>query len=424
MTLFVCGNRYTDFVWLVERLEEFYAGVIIPPLPPKKSLGRFESSFIESRRVALERFLNRLAKHAKLSKSQDLAMFVRAPDAAFILSKGETVKKSLTSMVQWIGTTISQHTVHHVPARSPASRHDLQFEEMKLNVDELLIHALETSKNVNLFIDQSLASAVHMKEYTDTLLLLESIEKDDAVLNMYLKDTSHCAGKLAEAHDAFSLECMNAVQFPLEDYVGLLHSIQRAFKRREALRKKYDFCKEQIEILNSKILCTKDAKTEELRHAELQLALDEDKLVTARLNAVSDELIAEFQYFKESRLLDLAGVMSGLAKAQERLARNCGIFSKTLVTRVETVTPEGYAFQPPGPPVVEERRSQVVIPRPPSKLEAVSNNVKKSLSASAIMDGEEEEDDEKKVVSAEKSDPSAADKEDENQSSYIKEEER
>ncbi|KAH0483110.1 MAG: hypothetical protein KVP17_004801 [Porospora cf. gigantea B] len=56
---FSVRKRYSDFVWLRQRLQESYPGTLIPPLPAKQKMGRFTDEFIEHRRHQLELFLVR-----------------------------------------------------------------------------------------------------------------------------------------------------------------------------------------------------------------------------------------------------------------------------------------------------------------------------------------------------------------------------
>ena len=49
-------RRYSDFLWLYERLQRERAGAIVPPLPSKQAVSRFSASFIEERRLKLEQF--------------------------------------------------------------------------------------------------------------------------------------------------------------------------------------------------------------------------------------------------------------------------------------------------------------------------------------------------------------------------------
>jgi len=59
-------RRYSDFVWLHERLAEKNKGIFIPPLPEKSAVEkfRFSAEFIELRRRGLDVFINRIASHS------------------------------------------------------------------------------------------------------------------------------------------------------------------------------------------------------------------------------------------------------------------------------------------------------------------------------------------------------------------------
>ena len=59
-------RRYSDFVWMQDVLKSMHPLNIIPPLPPKQTLGRFDEDFIEDRRRGLEKFLSRVSNLALL----------------------------------------------------------------------------------------------------------------------------------------------------------------------------------------------------------------------------------------------------------------------------------------------------------------------------------------------------------------------
>ena len=75
---FTVSRRYRDFLWLYTQLHNNSPGVIIPPPPEKQSLGRFEADFVESRRAALERMLNKTAAHPVLQHDSDLKLFLES----------------------------------------------------------------------------------------------------------------------------------------------------------------------------------------------------------------------------------------------------------------------------------------------------------------------------------------------------------
>ena len=91
-----------------------FPGCILPPLPEKQAIGRFSSEFIESRRRALERYLQRVAKHPDLSYSTAFVTFLQeADDTVFNKFKDDLKNgrpKSNTSTFQWIEGTVSSFT--------------------------------------------------------------------------------------------------------------------------------------------------------------------------------------------------------------------------------------------------------------------------------------------------------------------------
>jgi sorting nexin-1/2 len=75
---FTVSRRYRDFLWLYTQLHNNNPGVIIPPPPDKQAVGRFEADFVESRRAALERMLNKTAAHPILQHDGDLKLFLES----------------------------------------------------------------------------------------------------------------------------------------------------------------------------------------------------------------------------------------------------------------------------------------------------------------------------------------------------------
>lgn len=75
---FEVKRRYRDFLWLYNTLHANNPGVVVPPPPEKQAVGRFESNFVESRRAALEKMLNKTAAHPTLQHDADLKLFLES----------------------------------------------------------------------------------------------------------------------------------------------------------------------------------------------------------------------------------------------------------------------------------------------------------------------------------------------------------
>lgn len=79
---FEVSRRYRDFLWLYEQLHRNNPGIVVPPPPEKQAMGRFDTDFVESRRSALERMLNKTAAHLILQHDLDLKIFLESESFA------------------------------------------------------------------------------------------------------------------------------------------------------------------------------------------------------------------------------------------------------------------------------------------------------------------------------------------------------
>jgi sorting nexin-1/2 len=72
------SRRFRDFLWLYNQLHSNNPGIIVPPPPEKQAVGRFNADFVESRRQALERMLNKITAHPTLQHDGDLKLFLES----------------------------------------------------------------------------------------------------------------------------------------------------------------------------------------------------------------------------------------------------------------------------------------------------------------------------------------------------------
>ncbi|KAJ3174820.1 Vacuolar protein sorting-associated protein 5, partial [Irineochytrium annulatum] len=75
---FSVNRRYRDFLWLYNSLSNRHPGVVVPPVPEKHAIGRFQDEFVEARRLALERCLRKIVVHPLLQSDEDLQMFLES----------------------------------------------------------------------------------------------------------------------------------------------------------------------------------------------------------------------------------------------------------------------------------------------------------------------------------------------------------
>ncbi|KAJ6255744.1 sorting nexin [Anaeramoeba flamelloides] len=72
---YIVKRRYSDFNWLRKNLVQDFPGVVVPNLPGKKFIAKFEKQFVEIRRKKLEIFLQRISQHPLLNLSRVFFLF-------------------------------------------------------------------------------------------------------------------------------------------------------------------------------------------------------------------------------------------------------------------------------------------------------------------------------------------------------------
>ncbi|CAI5791866.1 sorting nexin-8 isoform X1 [Podarcis lilfordi] len=87
-------RRYNDFVVFHEMLLQKFPYRMVPALPPKRMLGA-DREFIETRRRALKRFINLVARHPPFSEDVLLKLFLSF--------SGSDVQNKLRELVQGVG---------------------------------------------------------------------------------------------------------------------------------------------------------------------------------------------------------------------------------------------------------------------------------------------------------------------------------
>lgn len=127
-------RRYNHFLWLRQLLLEEFKGIMVPPLPEKKNLGRFEASFVERRRRRLEQFLNRLRVHPFLKTANAFRVFLNVQESDMFkqVLKGDptTYSERASSLYQSYRTS-KQRLVHSVSSDYEFTEVDEECKKIK-----------------------------------------------------------------------------------------------------------------------------------------------------------------------------------------------------------------------------------------------------------------------------------------------------
>ena len=268
-------RRYSDFVWLSDRLHVERAGAIVPPLPDKQPVGRFSPAFIEERRMGLELFLRRCALHPELHDAQSLSTFLRADDVTFHAAKkqgGEAVVGGLNAsmMQQQMGGGYGSQMMAS-PAKKEASGFKKWFAETKTSMtgdlvrspdDELFdeinryVHALDSQmKNVTTQASNLVRKGKEISnglfEFGLAFSMLGQSEAD--ALGQALGKLGQTADQLSVVSAEHAQKEGQSFEDPLVDMIKTIHSVKLALQRRHEKRLSYSTCLSEAEAKNQQL---------------------------------------------------------------------------------------------------------------------------------------------------------------------------
>lgn len=357
-------RRYSDFLWLHERLQVERAGAIVPPVPDKQPVGRFSPAFVEARRRELERFLRRVAVHPELQDCACLDTFLRADDVTF-----QAAKHSKTNVV------LQQSNMMMMPhpgaqpqmMMTPPKKEGFKrwFAETKTSIsgdlvrspeDELFeeiqryVHGLDTQmKNVS---TQATGLVRKGKEMANGLF------EFGLAFNLLGQSEADALGealcKLGETADRLSVlsaehadqEAMN-FEDPLVDMIKMIHSVKLALHKRHEKRLTFSTCLQDVESKQSQLAKLRAQLGMEAKAyaTEMSLRRAQDAAEVAREDfaSVSQRVLREVDRFKRETTEDMRRTVLEYIQLQVEYNKKMEQIWATLIPQLERVQLDGNA---------------------------------------------------------------------------------
>lgn len=362
-------RRYSDFLWLYERLHMEKAGAIVPPLPEKQPVGRFDPNFIEDRRMYLERFLRRVSVHPECADAKCLDTFLRADDITFAATKnakGDVAMASSTlsptsismkpkadnSFKRWFAeakTSISGDLV-----RSPD---DDLFEEIHRYVHGLDTQMKNVSQQASGLVRKGKEIANGLFEFGLAFNLLGQSEAD--ALGDALGKVGDTADRLSVLSADHADKEMSQFEDPLQDYIKTIYSVKLALQRRHEKRLSYSTClaaveSKQVALSKLRMMPGQEAKAYG-QEMSLRRAQEAAHLAQEDFAAVSQRVLREVDRFKREKAEDMRRTVLDYINLQVEYNRKMEGVWAALIPQLEQVHLDNnsIAIAPPpsGPPM-------------------------------------------------------------------------
>ncbi|XP_056869245.1 LOW QUALITY PROTEIN: sorting nexin-7 [Takifugu flavidus] len=231
-------RRYQDFLWLRGRLEDSYPTLIVNPLPEKfvmkGMVERFNDDFIETRRKALDRFLNKVSAHPVLSHSQHLHVFLTAQDLlshrkqgpGFLSRVGETVR-AVANSVRGLKSRPEEFTLMHDYVE--------EFSSKISSVDKI---TQRIAKEQREYVDE-------LKRCGPTYSLWAALEED---LAEPLRGVAGCVERCCVETEEH-IQYLSEVLVPaVHEYVLSADTVKAVMRRRDTIHADYEVKNEALAL--------------------------------------------------------------------------------------------------------------------------------------------------------------------------------
>ncbi|XP_020096696.1 sorting nexin 1 [Ananas comosus] len=333
-------RRYSDFEWLHDRLAEKYKGFFIPPLPEKSTVEkfRFSAEFIETRRQALDMFINRVASHPELRKSEDLKIFLQEDEEKMerirTLEIGYFKKKpaDLIQIFKDVGSKVSDVVLGK---EKPMEESTPEYEKLKHYIFELEDHLAEAQKQAFRLVKRHRELGQSLSDFGKAIKLLGSCEGDSLgkVFSELGSKSELLSIKLQkEAHNLL----MNFEE-PLKDYVRAVQSIKATMAdRANAFRQQCELAETvKLKMINIEKLALMHSEKHgeaEMEYKELKAESEE---ATRRFENIVKLMNEELVRFQEQKTADMGLAFHEFAKGQAKLANDIADAWRNILPKLE-----------------------------------------------------------------------------------------
>ncbi|KAJ1181152.1 hypothetical protein NDU88_006362 [Pleurodeles waltl] len=233
---FTVKRRFSDFLGLYEKLSEKHSvnGLIVPP-PPEKSIigmtkvkvGKEDSSsaeFLEKRRAALERYLQRIVAHPTLLQDPDVREFLEKEELPRAVSTQALSGAGLMKMLNKATDAVTRMTIK-------MDESDIWFEEKLQEVECEEQHLRKLHAVIEALVNHRKELAQNTAQFAKSLAMLGSSE-DNTALSRALSQLAEVEEKIEQLHQEQANSDYFLLAELLSDYIRLLSTVRAAFDQR------------------------------------------------------------------------------------------------------------------------------------------------------------------------------------------------
>ncbi|PQE32678.1 sorting nexin 3 protein [Rutstroemia sp. NJR-2017a WRK4] len=346
---FTVTRRYRDFLWLYNSLHANNPGIVVPPPPEKQAVGRFDTNFVESRRAALERMLNKTAAHPTLQHDGDLKLFLESEAFNVDVKHKERKEPSLgESKGMFSGLGIS------VGGGGKFVEHDDWFHERRIYLDALENQLKALLKAMDVVVTQRKGLAEAAGDFSGSLRALSAVELS-ASLSGPLESLADLQIRIRELYDRQAQQDVLTLGITIDEYIRLIGSIKQAFTSRQNAYHSWHSAEASLQkrkATQEKLLRQGKSQQDRLNQMQGEVADAEKKVHQARLlfEDMGRLMKTELDRFEREKVEDFKSAVETFLESAVEAQKELIELWETFLMQLDAEEDEHAFYKPPVEP--------------------------------------------------------------------------
>ncbi|KAG0138732.1 putative vacuolar protein sorting-associated protein (vps5) [Tuber indicum] len=342
---FTVSRRYRDFLWLYQALINNNPGVVVPPPPEKQAVGRFDDNFVESRRAALERMLNKTAAHPMLQHDADLKLFLESEALSGDIKHKEKQVQPVGENKGMFGSLGGAFG-----GGGKFIENDEWFLDRKHYLDTLESQLKALLKSVDTVIKQRKDLADAANDFSSSLQALSTVELNKSLSNP-LESLSYLQIRIKELHERQAQQDVLTLGITVEEYIRIIGSIKLAFNQRQKAFHTYHAADGELakrRVTYEKLQRQGKTQQDRLTQMSAEVSDSEKKLHAARVafDNMGRTLRAELDRFEREKVEDFKSAVETFLESSVEAQKELIELWETYLMQLDREEEEESGYRP------------------------------------------------------------------------------
>ena len=329
-------RRYNDFLWLHDILTDEYPYAVIPPMPEKNTMNRFEIEFVEVRRAALQAFLREIAASPLLKDSKRLRTFLTEDDEKFAEEKAETksslkdslkgnpmeagmkLLKMMGSGLNKVGSQVQKSVQQQMGGEAPMSKEDEKLAKYVQYISDLSEQVSALAAHAQDFVDNQSDFTANLIDMGLAMNLMGQLQQD--VVGDAMRSLNDAVNVIQQVWTEKGLREDRAFVQPMKRLVLLLNEVKMTVGRRTLILSNYQSACHSLKKAKAtyKKLASTPGKSSKLPGAEEEIERYKKRAgkLKKKLHTVTEKINGVLEDFRDHKMALIRNMVLDLLMIQ------------------------------------------------------------------------------------------------------------